>query len=827
MSWVQQLLSRRLFLQASGATGFAAATAGGMSTMFTLAPTEGRGQESMQAANETRITKSVCHQCPARCGIDIYTRDGRMYAIYGTSDNPISNGKLCPKGHLGTYILYDPDRFKQPMKRTNPDKGRDVDPGFVPISWEEAYDTIAARINRLRERGEAHRFATLFGRGWGASDAGILGPLGQLIGTPNSGLGHSSICSDGSKCAKDLTDGNYSYSAYDYANCNNLLIFGAGFLEAFRPYNNNMQQWGTMRSKSPRTTVTAVDVHMNTTLAASDRSLIVRPGTDGALALAIAHVMLVEGLWDREFVGDFEDQRNAFATGETIDPDRFIERWVAGLPRWWNEELKDRTPKWAAEITGLAESEILATAREFGGTRPAIALFERGPTAHSNGTYNGMAIHALNALAGSLFAEGGIFYQMPPAYGPLPVDVEDYMDDTAREMAGKYPRIDMAGTERYPLAHNMMQEIARNHLAGDPYKLDTAIFYLTNPIWTAPDSTHWEDALREIFVVDTSPFPGETAQFADLVLPEHTYPERLMDVPTYPFQGWPMAEIRSPAVEPLYDTRNFSQMIFEIGKRINGPTGDYYRALDTTENFLRHLAAGFRDAPGDNGVTDFESWQEKGVWYRKPYQWRQWRGDFYEWDGQGYNRQMSEAEVAEKLLPTPSGRFELFSEKLQSHADFVEREFGIARDRAGLIQWVAPRHTGSGDLHLVSPKTAMHAEGRGANIPQAIEFMQPVLGGNTTVYLEMHPRTARDRGIRNDDRVRITSDVGTIDAYVRLFEGTHPDTVVLPMEHGHWAQGRWAEGRMPGHSGYVTANQSDKLSGLANYYSGKVNVEKA
>ncbi|MEW5882508.1 MAG: molybdopterin-dependent oxidoreductase, partial [Pseudomonadota bacterium] len=210
-------LTRRRFLQATAATGAAGAVAGG--GLQTLSPAQAQAQP---AAAETKITKSICHQCPARCGIDVYTTNGRVHAIYGSTEHPISNGKLCPKGPLGTYILYDPDRFKSPMKRTNPKKGRDEDPKFVPISWDEALATVAARLNALREKNESHRFALLFGRGWGASCAGLLGTFGSLYGSPNVPIGHSSICSDGSVLAKQCTDGNASYSAYDYRNANML-----------------------------------------------------------------------------------------------------------------------------------------------------------------------------------------------------------------------------------------------------------------------------------------------------------------------------------------------------------------------------------------------------------------------------------------------------------------------------------------------------------------------------------------------------------------------------------------------------------------------------
>lgn len=827
--WLDLPLSRRRFLQVSSAAGAASMAglgSGELDHFFTLA--EAQAQQPAMAAAPTKITKNVCHQCPARCGIDVYTTEGRVHAIYGAMNHPVANGKLCPKGHLGAYILYDPDRFKGPMRRSNPKKGRNEDPKFVPISWDEALRTVAARLQALRDKGEAHRFALLYGRGWGATDAGLLGDFGKLYGSPNVGINHSSMCSDGSKKAKQATDGNYSYNAYDYRNTNYLLIFGASFLEAFRPYNYLMQMWGHMRSKSPKTRVTAVDVHLNTTLAAADRALYVKPGADAALALAIAHVMLTEGLWERDFVGDFVDGENRFKTGLILDPQSFKEKWTLGLIDWWNNEVKDRTPKWAAEITTIAEKDIVTVAREFGTTRPAIALFERGPTTHSNGVHTGMCIHALNALAGAMFAKGGMMYQIGPSYGPLPVKAADYMDEYATADERKqFPRVDMAKTEKWPLANNMLQEVAQNHNAGKPYKLDTVLFYLTNPTFSAPEPKAWEEMLSEVFVIETSPFPSETAMLADIILPDHTYLERLQCVDPYPFEGWPLASLRTPAVKPLYDTKVFGDTLIEIGKRLKGKMGEYYTALDSTENLLRHLAKGFAANPGTNGVNSYESWVKEGVWYKKPYLWQQRRGEFYEWDDKGYNTLMTPEQVKEKLFKTASGKFELNSGYLQHYAGYISKELGIAEARVGYPQFLPPRHTGQGDLHFVTPKLALHAEGRGANIPGAIALLQPTLGGRGTVYLEMHPETAEKRGIHSGDKVWIKSELGAIEAYCRYAPGCRPDTVVLPMEFGHWAQGRWARGRLPGNSLEITANRSDPISGLASFYSGKVTVERA
>ncbi|RKT46991.1 molybdopterin-dependent oxidoreductase [Thiocapsa rosea] len=820
-------LSRRRFLQASGTAGALGAVGLGGGALTTLHEAEA---QAATAPSETKITKNICHQCPARCGIDVYTTDGRVHAIYGSADHPISNGKLCPKGPLGTYILYDPDRFKGPMKRTNPNKGRDEDPGFVPISWEEALDTVAERLNTLRDKGESHRFALCYGRGWGASCAGLQGTFGSLYGSPNVAIGHSSMCSDGSIISKKALDGIGSYNAYDYANANMLLMFGVGFLEAFRPYNNNMQVWGYMRGvKVPKTRITAVDIHINTTLAGSDRALMIKPGTDGALALAIAHVILTEGLWERPFVGDFTDGVNRFKTGERVDPSLFEEKWVKGLVDWWNTELKDRTPAWAAEVTSLYERDILATAREFGTTRPSIALFERGAHAHSNGVLNGMAIHALNALVGSFYAKGGLMYQMGPSYGPMPVDAKDFTDDYAANGPWKaQPRIDLKGDkDGYLLANNMLQELGPNSLAGKPYKLDTVMFYLTNPIWTAPNGQVWEEALKELFVVDTSPFPGESAMFADLILPDHTYLERLQDAPTYPFKGWPMTQLRVPAVKPLYDTQYYGDTLIEIGKRIKGPMGEYYKALDNTENVIRHLAKGFATDPGDNGVNDFESWKEKGVWYKKPYIYRFVDGEFRKWDGADYTIVMSEDEVKADLFKTDSGKFELRSGWLESNADWIAQKTGRDPRKLMFPHWEEPVHPGGGDLYMVTPKVAMHAEGRGANLPVAIANLQPVLGGRKTVYIEINPATARERGIADGTKVRLSSDLGSIEGYCKYYEGCRPDTIVFPMEHGHWAMGRWAKDRLPGHCGEITVNQSDRITGQCSYYTTKVSIAPA
>ena len=404
------------------------------------------------------------------------------------------------------------------------------------------------------------------------------------------------------------------------------------------------------------------------------------------------------------------------------------------------------------------------------------------------------------------------------------------MDDYAKSDDRKrQPRVDLV-KEQWLMASNQSQAVAANHVAGKPYKLDTIMFYMTAPIYSAPEARKWEEALQSMFVIDTSPFPGEIAMFADLVLPDHTYLERLQDAPIYPFQGWPMTTLRVPAVKPLHDTKVYGDILIEIGKRIKGPMGEYYRALDSTENILKHLAKGFENNPGSNGVNSFESWKEKGCWYKKPYLWRQVRGEFFEWDGSSYSKWMKPEEVKAKLLKTASGKFELKSSYVQDnekYAAYINQTLGVPVERVGFPQWVEPKYYGGGDLHFISPKLALQAEGRAGNLPHAAAIAQPVVGGKRTAYLEIHPAAARKRGIRDGDRVRIKSEAGSIEAIARHFEGVRPDVVVLPNIHGHWAQGRWARNRLPtGSASEIIMNRSEPISGLAAHYATKVTVER-
>ncbi len=196
-----------------------------------------------------------------------------------------------------------------------------------------------------------------------------------------------------------------------------------------------------------RGTLAAVDPKLQTSAIKGQEWLPVKPGEDGALAVAMAHVILTEGLWSREFVGDFTGGKNLFKAGATVDEAAFVEKETHGLVKWWNLELKDKTPEWASTKTGISVEQIVRVSKGLGAAAPNVAIW-LGPGAamQVRGSYAAMAIHALNGLLGSVDNVGGPLAKMSAPVNKMP-KVDAYKDELAKQ---KHKKIDQRGTKEFP-----------------------------------------------------------------------------------------------------------------------------------------------------------------------------------------------------------------------------------------------------------------------------------------------------------------------------------------------------------------------------------------
>ena len=393
-------ISRRAFLKLSALVGAALAVA--RIIKHPVISSAASSQESTgNTVNEKWIATS-CLNCPTRCATQVRIADGRAVKIAGNPLSRVSEGENCPRAHIGLQVLYDPARINSPLKRTNPTKGRGVNPKWVTISWGQALTEVSDRLKSLRGKGQPHNLLLLHGLNT-ISDEDMICRFANAYGTPNV-ISGDALENEAEKSGEWMADGNYSHSAYDLAYTNYILAFGASILESVKPLARNLRMWGKIRQERPnQAKVVVIDPRYSVTAAKADRWIPINSGTDGALAMAIANVIISEGLYDADF----------------------IKNWTAGFNEYKELALNYYSPETVAALTGIHTDIIRQIAREFAQTKPAIAWRGRGATSWPNGSYNSYAIFCLNALVGSIDVPGGVIYQENPNYRDMPKPAED------------------------------------------------------------------------------------------------------------------------------------------------------------------------------------------------------------------------------------------------------------------------------------------------------------------------------------------------------------------------------------------------------------------
>ena len=839
-------IDRRRFLKFTGAGFVAAASGGPLLSAFSQSQPQGSA-----SATGTWMA-STCQGCTSWCPVQVKVVDGRAVSVRGNPHSKANHGKICPRPHMALQQAYDPDRLKVPMKRTNPNKGRDEDPGFVPISWDEAIGTIADKMIELRDTGDTHQFAVFRGRYSYLRDV-IYSALPKVFGSPN-GISHSAICAEGEKFGSYYTEGFWDYRDYDLTETRYVLCWGADPVSSNRQVPHAINVWGDVRD---RAAIAVVDPRLSATAAKADEWLPVIPGEDSALAVAIAHVILAEGLWSRSFVGDFSDGVNGFRSGGTVDEGSFEETHTNGVVRWWNEELKDRTPEWAAPICGIPAEQIRRVAIGFAEAAPrAMSWVSPGVAMQVRGGYTAMAAHALNGLVGAADAQGGVVQKTKVVADDIP-DFGAYQDELAKTNASR-PKIDQRGTLEFPALKGgksgggvVTNRAADGILDEDPYPIQVAIGYWFNFAYSASGADRWERALAKLpFFAHITTNASETSHFADIVLPAAQQMFEKWGFLKSKQNLYGYASLTQRMVEPMWDVR---QDETEIPWMLAEALAE--RGFDDLHRYFRDE---FADPETGAAPTDGASFTlnalkllTRPAWDATHPDYGQYGDALEGWDDfvdKGvWNSTRFEPGEKTDAFATKTGKFEFYSETLKDaltahaerHGVDVDRVLEVAKheargERAFLPHYEPAYRNGDPGAYpfvFFEHRSRLNREGRSANCTwyQAHKNADP----GDEIWddvLKINPVDAQTLGLANGDTVSVESPTGALTAHVKLWEGVRPGTVAKCFGQGHWAYGRVAAAdfakRIPrgGNNNQILPAEYDRLSGSTARHGGSTRV---
>ncbi len=781
-------LSRRDFIIIGGAAAAVGAATLAARRKTTLPDIE--SAEVPSTLTET-IRKTTCDLCPSGCGLDVRVVDGRAVKVEGNPLHPLNQGVCCLRGQASLEMLYSPERIKHPRRQMGGKGSGD----WGEISWDEALDLVTAKLMDLRSSGQAHTMALIHGDLRGQMRA-MLSRFMQAYGSPNL-ISRASLGEQAVRQAMFLSQGINGLPVYDLNNANYAITFGGNLLESSRNVIATLGAAAFMRRGRPqRGKLVAVHPRFSLTAMKADEWVPIRPSTYAALALGMANVIINSKLYDENFVRDF-----TFGFEDFNDEAGNLHRGYKNLV------LEEYDLERVALITGVASEVIARLAGEFATNRPAVAVLptEEGALSSGNALYTAMAIHALNALVGSIDVQGGVLVQRFPDLDEWP----DFDTDSTAKNSLAQPRIDDAGTLKYPLALSALQRLPDNIFSGKPYPINALFLLNANPVYDVP--TAFAQTLLKIpFVVSFASTLDESAAHADLILPASTFLEIWGD-DYIEGGGYAGVSLRQPVVEPVHDTRNPGDVLLELAARLGDPVSTAlpypdYKTL--VENRLSALQ------------LDWDKFEANGNWSEMIY-----------FNADPGSPAWKNVVGRDRFNSPHDGRFDFFSRELFASLAVPDDLRCLPHFELPLPLAEDTQRAAAFPLLLISQQLITQTQ----NWQGILPTLQESLGLQNHIkwesWVEINPRTAEDLGIQDGDRIWVESPQGKLSAIARLYQGLWPNAVYLPPGMGHRTLVQWGRGADTNWEVGVNPNQltiysSEPLSGQAVFTPTRVRIYK-
>jgi len=471
-----------------------------------------------EADSRVQVVRTACpHDCPDTCGMLVTVKDGVAVRIQGDPSMPFTEGTLCTKVAHYLERTYSPDRILHPMKRVGP-KGKGA---FERISWDEALDTIAARLKAVAaENPEAIlpvSYAGTMGMvQYSSMDRRFFHKLG-------ASLLDRTLCSTAGKLGLKATlGGMVGMDPERFLEAKLIILWGAN------PVVSNLHLWSRVQeAKRNGAKVIAIDPYRSLSAEKCTQQIALLPGTDGALALGMMHVLIGENLVDRDYIANY-----------TLGFDQLAER------------VKQYTPDWAAKVCGISATEIVNLARDYASVKPAAIRLNYGMQRHAGGGIAARTIACLPALTGAWRnPSGGIVLTTSDFY-----NFDHAALERADLLAGRKPRV-------------INQSALGDALTAADPAVRAIIVYNTNSVAVCPDSAKVIAGFKreDLFTVVMDSFLTDTADYADIVLPATTQLEHYDVHKSY---GHLYVLANNPAIAPVGESLPNSEVFRRLAARM-------------------------------------------------------------------------------------------------------------------------------------------------------------------------------------------------------------------------------------------------------------------
>jgi molybdopterin-containing oxidoreductase family molybdopterin binding subunit len=866
-------LGRRGFIQGIGAVGGVLAGGFGVDAIAQAA-TGAKAKGAMKAgpmAPVIRRVKSGCAICPNFCGIEGTVVNGVVRTIYpDTARAEFYNHGICPKGASGMYNTYDAYRLKKPLKRTNPNKGRNEDPKWVEISWDEAFGIVAGRLAKIKAE-DPRKLVWQHGQGKYLIGENYAVAFTKAFGTPNM-VHRTTTCEAARHVADELTWAG-SGILPDLKHAKYFLNFGSSYFEGEQA--SRWMDWQAAQSIDKGLKTVVIEPRLSHNAAKADEWVPVRPGKDVAIMLAMAKVMIDAGTIDESFLVEFTNAPQLVNEAGTILLDKdgktplvwdggsgsakpYVEGvkpvlkgnfTVDGKPvrtafQVLVDSLKDITPEAAEAIADVPAATIMRLAQTFAKEarigefitldgqklryRPAVLYTFRGLTAKEHGVQGWRTGLILNMLVGNIDAVGGL--RLDGAYGR-----PQYFDVSVCE----YPptRADLAQSVFFPYAnHHIAQTpnlVVQDPKAwGLPYNPEMQIFYGTNRPMAVPNSNQQFAGFAKTFNVVIDILMTESAWYADIVLPDKTYLESWHWAPT---RGTPESShlaIRQPMVNPYNLEHDAFSIMWELSKRL-GMRDKYAEECNKSWGLKENKFQPGRDYNTREGVEllwtektkkDFSVAMEVGfVGSKKDTKAQYLSGADAKFRGTGKAKMKF---YADQLIDTFYK-----AEGIAKKNNLVKVDLGklkIAYSPLPTLNHAFPTpHLEAKDFPFyIMTHKRMYRYQSGNTVNNVI--LNQALGKDAaTNYVQVNAVTAKQLGIKSGDTVTIETRVGKINGEAQVVQGVRPDTVAVSYHYGQWSPGYSPMGRKGIALNEVLEHHPDLISGHNSFNDTKCKLYKA